>query len=263
MMGKLARIWIGATRLELSDELSYRFNFILKTITHTLTSAIIPLITLLVYTVSSGIPGWSLEEFLLLNGSFMFIGGLGSTLFQSMTWRTIDKIWHGRYDMDLIRPVRPLVLATLNTFNPDGLAYIFVGASIMAVSLVKMHWVFNAISTLSFVLLVGLALLFFYSIDIITIALSFLFVKTFALANAVEEIINIGKYPLSIYGSTGMVLFTFLFPVGLAGFYPAQALLGKLSFLMIGKLALVAFAFFGFSLLLWSVWMKKYSSAGG
>jgi hypothetical protein len=32
---------------------------------------------------------------------------------------------------------------------------------------------------------------------------------------------------------------------------------------MIGKLALVAFAFFGFSLLLWSVWMKKYTSAGG
>ena len=262
-MAQLWRIWLGSTKLELSNELSYRFNFILKTIAVLLTSIIVPIISLLIYTISSGIPGWSLEEFLLMNGTFLFVGGLAETFFNSMTWRTITTVWRGNYDIHLIRPVRPLVSASLETFNPDGVPTIFVGAAIITAALLKLNLAFNITNFLLYFLIIGLALVFMYAINVAIIALSFVFLKTWALANAFEDIMGLGKYPLTIYGSMGMLAFTLLFPVGLAAFYPAQAILGQLSMLMIGKLALVAFAFLGFSLLVWSLWIKKYTSAGG
>lgn len=262
-MAKLWRIWLGATKLELSDELTYRLNFFLKTVGLVFEGFTMPLLSLLIYTVSTGIPGWDFPQFLLLNGTFMLIAGLSATFFHSMTWRTIQRIWHGSYDIDLIRPVRPLALVTMNTFNPDGLPYVCVGAIILVTALMKMHWAFNIAGVLGYLFLIGMAFVFFYAFDVMIIALSFLFLKTWALSNAVENILDLGKYPLTIYGFAGLTVFTFLFPVGLAAYYPAQALLGQLSLLMMGKLALSAFAFLGFSLLVWSAWMKKYTSAGG
>jgi len=262
-MAKLWRLWLGSAKLELSDELSYRFNFTLKTIMNFFTNFFTPIFTLLVYTISSGLPGWSFEEFLLMNGIFILVSGLGGTFFQSMTWRTLDDIWRGRYDQHLIRPVNPLTYATLKTFNPDGLPAVTVGLLIASYALIKLHWIFSVDNLLAFIALVGLALLFLYALCVITIAMAFLFTKSWVLINAFEDILGIGKNPLSIYGSAGTFLFTFVFPVGIAAFYPAQALLGRLSLPMIGELALVAFAFFGFSLLMWNFGIKKYTSAGG
>ncbi len=60
-----------------------------------------------------------------------------------------------------------------------------------------------------------------------------------------------------------MAFFTFVFPIGLASFYPAQALLGLVSPGMLALLALIAISFFVVSLLAWNSGMKKYQSAGG
>lgn len=263
IMAKMWRVWKGAIKLVLSDEMAYSFNFFLTVIAYLIFSAIGPLVALLIYSVSSGIPGWSFEEFLLLTGTFTLVSGVNYTFLAGITWESIEKIWQGRYDADLIRPVRPLALATATAFNTDNIPNIFFGAIVVGFALMKLGWAFNAISLASYFLLLGLAILFFYSLDIIVTALAFLVTKSWVLMNILDEITSIGRNPISVFGATGMIFLTFIFPVGLAAFYPASAILGRLSTVAIVELAIIAFAFFGISLLLWSFAIKKYTSAGG
>ncbi len=262
-MAKLLRIWKGAMKLVLSGEVAYRFNFILTVIAYLLFSVTGPIIALLIYNVSSGIPGWTFEEFLLLSGTFTIASGINYTFLAGISWETIEKIWQGTYDAVLIRPVRPLALATATAFNTDNLPNIVVGSAIVIFAFSKLNLALNANMLVSYIFLLGLAILFFYSLDIIITSLAFLVTKSGVLMSILDEILGLGKNPISIFGATGMILFTFIFPIGLAAFYPASALLGKLSLPAIAELAVVAFAFFGISLLAWSFAIKKYTSAGG
>ena len=261
-MAKFWKVWKSASKLELSDELAYRFNFILKILGYVLFSIMGPIAGLLIYNSSAGIPGWSFEEFLLLLGTFTAAIGIDNTFFAPMTWRTIEKIQWGVYDTDLIRPMCPLALA-INRFNPDGLPDVAVGFILINFALIKMGWIFNVVNLASYLFLLGLAVLFLFSLDIAVTALAFLVVKSWVLLNILDEIVSIGKTPISIFGPIGILLFTFIFPVGLAAFYPASALLGQLPTFKIVELAIVALAFFTFSALLWNAAIKKYTSAGG
>jgi len=256
-------IWRGWVKLEISKLMAYRFNFVLKSIAMLIFGIGGPLIAMIIYNISSGIPGWTFEEFLLINGIFIFIAGLNHLLFESMTWRIIHKVRDGSFDVRLVKPISALIYATITGVELEGLSRTFLGGIIIVYSLVKMGWAFSLINLVSFIFLIFLAMIFMYSIDVITTALSFLVVKSYALMDIFREFTHVGRYPITIYGTTGMMAFTFLFPVGLAAFYPASAILGKIPTITIFYLAAVAFAFFGFSILLWKLAIRKYSSAGG
>lgn len=262
-MGKFWRIWKGSTKLTLAADLAYRFDFILKAMAYTLFNFFSPIITLLIYSNSSGIPGWSFPEFLLMSGTFLFAQGIAWTAVGGLPEKIIYKVQNGTYDADLIRPIRPLLLATAKAFVFDNIPNILVGAVIISYSLIKMGWTFNIWNSLGFASLILLAVLFFTTLDIIASALAFLATKTYTILNIFEEFTGAGKNPLTIYGVTGKILLTFVFPVGIAAFYPAEALLGRLSAIGFIEITIASLTFFGFSLLLWTLAIKKYTSAGG
>lgn len=259
----LFNIWKGWIKLEMSREVAYRANYFFKAIAMFTFGIVGPLVAMIIYSVSRGIPGWSFEEFLLLTGVFVFVAGINHLFFQAITWHTVHAIREGEYDVNLVKPVSPLMFATITAVNLDGLTRTFLGAFVIVYALVKMGWVFSLINFLGFVFLILLALLFMYSIDILIAALAFLVVKSYALLDIFREFLAVGQNPLTIYGATGMLVFTFIFPVGLAAFYPASAILGKIPTLTILYLAAIAFGFFVFVLLIWNLAIKKYSSAGG
>lgn len=260
---RLLKLWRGWTALDIASNLEYRFDFVLRTIAMVIFGMLGPLVATLIYSVSAGVPGWSYEQFLLITGTFTLVGGLDFLFFRSMGWKIVDQIRHGTYDKTLVKPVGALGFATATAFDFEGLPGTLVGMVIVGWSLIKMGWLFSLTNLTLYLIVVGLALLFKYALNVIVTSLSFLIVKSYTVLNIVDDILDIGRNPLTIYGQTGMLLFTFFLPVGLMAFYPASALLGKLSLVVIGELALVAFAFFGFSLLIWHFAIRKYASAGG
>lgn len=259
----LLRIWKGWAKLQFSSGATYRFNFILKGIAMLIFGVMGPIAAMIIYSVSSGIPGWSFEEFLLLTGIFLFVNGMDILLFRKLPDRTIDKIREGEYDVDLVKPISPLAFATVTALDLDGITSIFVGGFVVLYSLIKIGWIFNLVNLLSFTFLLALAVLFMYSVDILIASLAFLVVKSYALLDIFGELIGIGRNPLTIYGVTGLMLLTFVFPIGLAAFYPASAILGRIPTTAILYLAATALGFFASALVLWKLAIKKYTSAGG
>ena len=257
------RIWKRRTAIEIASEMAYKGDFFLKSIGIAVIGVIGPLIALLIYSNSKGIAGWSFEQFLLLTGLFSLASGLSSLFTMAMTFRTIEKIRDGTYDIDLVRPMRPLSYALATATDIDASAEVIAGMAIVSYALPKLGLHLATANVAASLLIIFLALLFFLSLNIIIVAFAFLFVNTYTLIDLFYEVAKIGKNPISVYGKTGSALLTYVFPIGLAAFYPAQALFGVLSLVEVLKLSLVAFGFLAFAIILWELGIRKYQSAGG
>ena len=257
------RLWKNWASLELASQMAYKWNFFLKFFGAITFGVIGPLIAILIYTNSKGIPGWSFEQFLLLTGLFALASGLSAFFSMPMTFHTIEKVREGDYDVDLVRPMRPLSYALATSTDLDQLAEILVGISVIAYVMPKLGLQLAAANIAASLLLLLMAVVFFLSLNIIIAAFAFLFVKTYALIDLFYEVAKVGKNPITAYGKTGSLLLTYVFPVGLAAFYPAQALFGVLSLAEILKLSLIALGFLAFAITLWELGIRKYQSAGG
>ncbi len=73
----LLKIIKRAMILRISEDLAYKWNFFIKFIAVMLQDFIGPLVILLIYTTTAGIPGWSFHEFILFQGTLTLVLGLG------------------------------------------------------------------------------------------------------------------------------------------------------------------------------------------
>jgi ABC-2 type transport system permease protein len=99
-------------------------------------------------------------------------------------------------------------------------------------------------------------------IQLIMGALSFKWVGNSRLYEIFTSAETFGKYPISIFPPAVRAVITFIIPVGLVGFYPAAALLGRAG--AEGFIAAsFALLFFGFGVWLYAYMIRLYKGAGG
>lgn len=260
---RMFRLWWKWLKLDYASEMLTRSNYILKSIALLLVDLAGPIVSVLIYSATSGIPGWSFYELLLLQGTFGLVFSLEHLFSADFVRNVIEHIQSGRFDNYLVKPYDSLKFILATSADSDSFARFFVNSFIVIFSLGKIGWLFNPYALALYAFLVGLGFMIMLSIEIIIASASFLFVKTYSLINMFWESTEIGKYPLAIYGWLGSVLLTFVFPLGLAGFYPAQAILSRLELIIVLELSAVAIAFFMLALVCWNTGIKKYMSAGG
>jgi len=243
--------------------MTYRTDFAIKLIGSLVFGLIAPLISILIYSVSQGIAGWTLYQLLILQGTMTFVIGTEGLLFGMLSWDTMESVREGRYDLELIRPIKPMTLATAKGPNLDLLSGQILGATIIIISAIKSNTHFSLQSTLLYLMLIVLGIIFLFALRACVGAFSFWFVRTWSLVHLMDTIKDIGRNPISIFGPGGLILFSFFIPIGVASFYPAQALFGRINILLLIPVAISVFAFLGLSILIWRLAIKKYSSAGG
>ena len=248
---------------ELSKEMVYKWNFIIKILSLISVDIVSPLVTLLIYQKTLGIPGWSFEQFILFQGTFIFVMGFNRMTQISLAWKVIYEVREGTFDKFLIKPYNPLLYLTVTSWDLEGIGDLLVGVSLLVWSFAKLGISIVSFNFVSYVFLVLLAILFTYSIMVLISSLSFVVVKSFALFDIFFNLIETGRYPATIYNYGFRFFVSFLFPIAIASTFPATALLKGYSLLGILTIALPVLAFFIVSVVFWSIAMKKYSSAGG
>lgn len=257
------RLGLKALSMEFAREMAYKWNFILKAISIGLVDIISPLVMLIIYTTTSGIPGWSFHEFILFQGTFTLVFGIINTTIMWFPERVIAGVRRGSLDKHLIKPFNPLAYFLLTSWNLEGFAGIIVGLALITWAAIKLNLVFLSLNTIAYILLLIVALFFFCSMMIIISALAVIFVRSQALYQLFFSVTRFTKFPLDIYSSGLFFALTFIFPIGIAAFYPVEALLGSLSLLTMVEIVIPIAVFFGVSLILWRYALKKYTSAGG
>ncbi len=263
MISKYIKLWLSWFKLEIEGDMAYRMNFLLHLIAGSIFSVISPLIMYFIYNSSRGIPGWSFWEIMLFVGTTNLVWGFCSFVFFPMIPICISYVQQGTFDRVMIRPFNPLGFLTFSSIELNEIGGLFVGVTLISTALIKLKTIILFSNIIYYIILIILALLFIYSLIVLTSAMCFIAVKNFGIHAFIEAIGAYTEYPLTIYGPTLNFVFTFILPVGIASFYPVSILLGKVGFSSIAIIALPVFAMFGFSLFIWSIAMKKYSSAGG
>jgi ABC-2 type transport system permease protein len=218
-------------------------------------------IVTVIYSVSSGITGWSYFQLLALTSIANMAGGFLAYYFAP--YMTISKMRNGGIDMMLTKPVDPVLYTIMLFTSPETAPTIASGALMLAYSLY--HLQIAPLAFLMFISTFALGIL-----AIILFGLSFTMVLYIIFREGkfgysfITSLENATNYPLRIYGEIGAALFTVVVPFGVAIFYPAELLLGKISspfvVAIIGFEILLIFLFYKFSL--WAI-TNKYTSGGG
>ena len=257
------KLIIKGAGLNLSSDMAYKWNFFINFIATALKDAIGPLIILLIYSRTSGIPGWSFYEFLLFQGTLTFVFGFGHFLFVSIPANIIRNVRKGSFDQFMLKPVNVLFYLTSTSFDWDGFAEILVGMVLIAISIIKLNLAVFSSNFLVYLMLVLLGILFQYALMILIAAASFVLVQSWALLDLAFKLTDFARYPSTIYGFGLRFFLTFLFPISISAFYPVEVLLKGANMMFVLQIAIPVIAFFFLSLYLWKKGLKKYSSAGG
>ncbi|HOV69046.1 MAG TPA: ABC-2 family transporter protein, partial [Clostridia bacterium] len=225
-MKRLMLVYIISLRNNIASRMAYRMDFLFTMLMAVLADTIIPFITFLIYNAGASFPGWNMYEVLLIQGIFTLSRGLAGILFFGIVSNTLNAVREGTYDLFLIKPVPVLFLSTAAGFNLDSLGSLLSGVVLIIISLSNLpapslsNW-------LSFAFLIILSLIVLLSFAVIMAATVFKWVGNGRVYEMFDSISSFGMYPSSIYSKAFQIILTYILPVGVIGFLPASALLGK------------------------------------
>jgi ABC-2 type transport system permease protein len=257
------KIMLKSIAMELSSEMAYKWNFIIKAISLVFADIVAPLVALLIYSNTSGIPGWSFEEFVLFQGTLILIMGLNHLSQIMLPVNVMTDIREGTFDKYLIKPFKTLALLTVTSWDIEGAAEVVVGTGLVIWAMIKTGIGVFSLNFLAYLYLLVLAYIFFYCFMVLIASLGFLVIKSYALLDLFWKAADFARYPIDIYGPSLRLLLTFIFPMAVVSFYPATTLIRGVNLLTMAKATIPIVIIFILTMFAWSSAMKKYSSAGG
>ncbi|MCL2765689.1 MAG: ABC-2 family transporter protein [Treponema sp.] len=260
-MRRYLSIYAQCVKTAMARALSYRLNFLLSLIITIGYNALFPLISILIYSSGAGFPGWSFYEVLLMQSIFVLSQGIASIMFSNVLWTTMQHIREGSFEIVLLKPMNPLFFLVASNFDPESVGLIIGGSFLFVFSLLQIE-VASIIAIPQFLLLFAAGFAVMAGINMIMAATSFKWVGNSRIPEIFDSVLAFGKYPLMIFPKVIRGIATFIIPVGMIGFYPANALLGRLDpSVLFAVIPCILFMILGIWLYLNMV--KLYEGVGG
>ncbi|MGI0141829.1 MAG: ABC-2 family transporter protein [Candidatus Micrarchaeales archaeon] len=263
MLNKIRRnlhLFYYIQRYSWKTEFAYRLQGVVWLLFFLIQTLLTYVFITVIYSVSSGIVGWGYYQMLMLaSTAIMLVGVINYMLDMGNLGSDLQS---GNFDVALSRPVSHLMVMISNFNGAAAISSIISGAILFAYA--ASHTAFSPLQLGSFLVLFALgsaiALLF-----VITLILSSyrLFRGGSWISWVVQAISSAARYPLSIYGIIGSVVFTVLVPLGFATYYPVEAITGKLSYLYIAGLGIGEVVAIAFLMFVVHKLLEGYSSGMG
>lgn len=251
---------LSSQMYEWRSMLVYRAQFVIEALFSILSMVITVVFIAVIYQISAGFSGWSFYQLLLLASTAGIAAGVMS-YFVDIGY--VNGLFvGGDLDAYLVKPFNPAfhLLAT------GGNRYAVWGvlSALVVFIYAAVHTSFAVLGLAEFValLLFGIIALAMFALSL-TAASYVLFTSGEFVGDAVSFVFGAGNYPLSIYGLAGTLILTLVLPIGLATYFPAEALFAKLDPMLIIAVFLLELAFILLSYLGFSTLLRKYTSALG
>lgn len=241
---------------------TYRANFLMSALITLVGNLVFPLVTVLIYGSGAGFPGWSADEVLLIQSVFTLSAGLSGLVLGSVVWVTMDHVREGTLEVVLLKPLRPLPFVALTTVQPESAGVAVGGGALLAWSASRSLHDVAAADVLAFLGLFLAGLCVMGGLSLVMAATSFRWVGNARLPEIGESVQTFGRYPLTVFPGAVQGLASFLLPVGMVGFFPASALLGR-EVAGLWPASAVCVAFLAFAVWLYHQQFRHYQGVGG
>ncbi len=252
-------------RYTLARELSLRGNFLVKVIVEVIWLGIILAFYATVFAKTKTIAGWSENQYLFFVGSFFALNGLIETLFLENCNEFAELVRTGDLDFLLLKPVDEQFLISCRRVDWAVSMNIPMGVIVMLLALARMHWEFDPVRVLAFVVTFGCGTAIAYAFMLMLTATSVWLVRNQSLMEMWWLFSSLARYPKEIFAGSraepiGFV-FTFILPILLVANVPADAMVRTLNPAMIGYTVLVTVILLVVSRRFFRYALRSYRSA--
>ncbi len=259
----LARLWARAFRSSFANQAAYRGDFIMNLVVSLLFEMLTPLATVLAYgaTDGAGFPGWTMEEALLIQAVFLVSRGIAFPLFFGIVWVVFNQVREGTFELTLLRPRSPLLVAVTAGVDVSGFGQLAGG-------LLLLGWTVNRLGAVTpervllFLPLLGLSVLTLLGCALFMSGTLFVWIGNSRVLELLDSILIFGRYPGSIFTSGFQFFLAALIPVSMIALFPAEALLGRTNGLLLAGIP-ASLVFFGLGVVFWNHMCGKYAGGGG
>jgi ABC-2 type transport system permease protein len=218
---------------------------------------------LIVFSRVPAVKGWKFEEMVFLYGFSLVPLGIFNVLSWNLYMFPDRYLIEGRFDRVLVRPVSSVFQVLFEAFRLESLQETVTGlaAVIWAAHRLGMAW-----GPLDFVLFVIWALcgaVIYLAIFVGLSATSFWIEDRIGIVPPIFNLMQFGRYPLTIYDAWIRFALSFVIPFAFASFYPTVRFLRREEFLReFWAVPLVATATVALALFAWSSGVRRYHSTG-
>lgn len=255
------RLWKRFVTQAIVRETHYRASIITTTLVglFQLVIALIPVF--LLYSFTDDINGWSRGDVIALGGIYQATVAMLWFGIEPNMERLSNAIREGELDLILIRPVSALFYVMLRWIKPAEIFMILAGLGVAAIGLANSGEEPGATGVLQAGILIACGLVLISCAWTAIVMTAFWFTSTSPAAMVVGDLIFTGRYPLSFYPTAIRFFLSFIFPIGFAATFPAEALTGRGSW----GIVLTGVALSALALVLLRAWwhfgVRFYSSA--
>jgi ABC-2 type transport system permease protein len=257
---KYVRIWKQLTSLAIGSYLSNRIDSGAYFAGKAVRFGFFLILIISIFSFTDNLAGYTKYEVILFFLTFNLIDVMSQALFRGIYAFRFD-IQRGNFDFVLSKPVNPLFYSLSRL--TDILDIIFLAPIVVLIVYVmgKLPFPPGPTQVLHYVVLVLAGMIMILGIHIIAAGITIWKLESENFIWLYREAMTIGRFPPEVYSPTIRSLFTFVIPVILAVAFPVKAVLLALDWKWTMFVLLYTSGFFGFSLIVWKISLKAYSSA--
>lgn len=186
----------------------------------------IPLVVALAHRPD--VAGWAPWSLVMLVGCHMIVNGLFGAAIVPALFSAMEDIRTGALDYTLLRPVSALVSCLVADFQPWSLVESLVGIGLLIAGATAAGVSPGALDVAMFALVLAAGIVALYALAVLILSLAFRALQLQNLAYVLESLLDLGRWPISVFRGPLKAVFTFVIPFAIMTSYPPMALLGLL-----------------------------------
>ena len=248
-------------RNTLANELEYRLNFWSNLLLSLFWLTWAALSVRVYFFHTDTIAGWRYPELLIVMGLFFAMNGYRQMILSPNLSRMSDHVRLGTLDYILTKPVNSQFLVSLRHIGVYNWGDPLLGLGLAAYALWLLHITPTLGQVVLFIVLVLAGMLLLYSFNLILQTTTFWLVNVERVDTIVMGLLETGRFPVTFYRGWLQAALTVIIPVAFMTTFPAQALLGRLSWTTALGAVGLAIALFLAASWFWKFALNYYSGA--
>lgn len=243
--------------------MEYRGDFVVSSLTSFAATIFGLCFVFVLFNQARSLAGWTRPEEIFLYGFSLLPAGIFNIVSLNMYDFGNNYIIEGKFDRVMLRPISTLFQVLFEQFRLESIQEIATGVFCIVWASRQLHVHWTAGRLLLLIYWGSCAGVIYISVFLLLTTISFWFEDRVGVHPPVWNMINFGRYPLTIYSSAVQFFLCWIIPFGLASFYPSVRLLGHSTTPeYLPFVPLVALGFLALAIFTWNLGTRHYSSTG-
>lgn len=243
--------------------LEYRADFVASVIASFLGTAASFGFLLIVFSRVPAVKGWTFEEMVFLYGFSLVPLGIFNVFSWNLYLFADRYLIEGRFDRMMLRPVSTVFQVLFESFRLESLQETATGLFAIVWASRRLGITFGVADVVLFAIWALCGAVIYLAIFIGLTATSFWIEDRIGISPPIFNLMQFGRYPLTIYDAWVRFALSFVIPFAFASFYPTARFLHREEFLpYFWAVPIVAAVTLSLALTVWNSGVRRYHSTG-